>query len=109
MKQKSFLRLSLLILVFIGLMVAWLGFGERGFVHLYRMEKERQAYLEKITALEKENRELLKEIHRLRTDKGHIEDVARRELSLIKEDEVHYRFEKEKDKQDKTQEMPKNK
>jgi len=53
---KNILKFSLLALLFLGLVVAWLGFGERGFIHLYRMDRERQTYLEKINALERENR-----------------------------------------------------
>ncbi len=76
-------------------MIAWLGFGERGFIHLYQMEKERRASVEKILLLENENHELLEEINRLRTDNEYIESVARRELGLIKEDEILYRFSRE--------------
>jgi cell division protein FtsB len=90
-------RFSLLSLFFIGLIVAWLGFGERGFIHLYRMERERQAHLEKIQNLEQENQELLEEIQRLREDVAYMESLGRRELGLIKDGEVLYRFVKEKE------------
>ena len=93
-KIKGFLKLSFIILVLLSLIIAWLGFGERGFIHLYRMEKERQAYLEKIHHLEKKNQELLGQIERLRKDKEYIESVARRELGLVKENEIIYRFSK---------------
>ena len=73
-------------------MAAWLGFGERGFIHLYRMEKDRQAHIERIRKLEKENQTLLEEIKRLRTDKEYLESVARTELGLLKDNEVLYRF-----------------
>lgn len=86
------MKFSFIALLFLGLIVAWLGFGERGFIHLYRMEKDRRAYLERIRNLEIENQELLEEIKRLRTDKQYLESVARKELGLIKEDEILYRF-----------------
>jgi cell division protein FtsB len=95
--MRKVLRFSLLVFLFFGLMVAWLGFGERGFIHLYRMEKERQAHLDKIQDLEQENRELLEEIQRLRDDVAYMEALGRRELGLVKEDEVLYRFAKERD------------
>ncbi len=76
-------------------MIAWLGFGERGFIHLYQMEKERRASVEKILLLENENHELLEEINRLRTDNEYIESVARRELGLLKDGEILYRFSRE--------------
>lgn len=101
MNGKNILKLSLLALLFLGLVLAWLGFGERGFIHLYRMDRERQTYLEKINKLERENRELLDEIQRLRSDREYVENLGRREMGLVKEDEIMYRFgtKKEKEKQ----------
>ena len=93
---KNILKCSLLALLFLGLVVAWLGFGERGFIHLYRMDRERQAYLVRINKLERENRELLEEIRRLRYDREYVENLGRRELGLVKEDELMYRFETKK-------------
>jgi cell division protein FtsB len=79
-------------------MAAWLGFGERGFIHLYRMEKDRQAHMERIRKLEKENQTLLEEIRRLHTDRQYLESVARTELGLVKDDEILYRFSREEEK-----------
>lgn len=92
MNSKNILKFSVLALLFIGLVVAWLGFGERGFIHLYRMDRERQTYLDKINKLERENRELLDEIQRLRSDREYVENLGRREMGLVKEDEIMYRF-----------------
>jgi len=96
---KNILKFSLLALLFLGLVVAWLGFGERGFIHLYRMDRERQTYQEKINKLDRENRELLDEIHRLRSDREYVENLGRRELGLVKEDEIIYRFGTKKEKE----------
>ena len=79
-------------MLFFGLIIGWLGFGEHGFIHLYRMEEERLAYVKKIQELERKNQELLKEIDLLRHDKEYIESLARRELGLIKDNEILYRF-----------------
>jgi cell division protein FtsB len=97
LKRKEALKFVVFGLLFVSLMALWLGFGERGFIHLYRMEKERQAYLHKIQNLEQENRQLMKEINRLRSDRDYVESQGRRELGLVKEGEVLYRFKKEKD------------
>ena len=94
--KTGLLKLALLIL-FLCLIIGWLGFGERGFIHLYKMDKEREAYLKKIGTLEQEKQSLMEEIKRLRSDKEHIESLARRELGLIKDDEVLYRFVREKE------------
>lgn len=90
--KKNFLKFSFITLLLLGLVIAWLGFGKGGFMRLYRMEKERQAYIDKIRHLEKANQELLEQIDRLREDQEYIESVARRELGLVKEDEIVYRF-----------------
>ncbi len=95
--KRRFLKISLFSLLFLLLIALWLGFGERGFFHLYQMEEERQTHLERIQALEQENRELMEEITRLRQDNAYVESLGRRELSLIKEGEVFYRFIREKD------------
>ena len=60
------------------------------------MQKDRQAYLERIEQLKNGNQALLAEIERLRTDEQYLEAIARKELGLIKEDETLYRFEREK-------------
>ena len=99
MNGKNILKFSLLALLFLGLVVGWLGFGERGFIHLYRMDRERQTYLEKINKLERENRELLDEIQRLRSDREYVENLGRREMGLVKDDEIMYRFEAKKEKE----------
>ena len=92
LNKKKFLRYTLATIVLILALVAWIGFGERGFIHLYRMEKERQNYLEKIAELEQTNKELMNQIRRMREDRDYIETVARRELGLVKENELIIKF-----------------
>lgn len=90
--KRKFLKALLLGLFFILLIVSWLAFGDRGFIYLYRMDKERQEYQERIQKLEAANQELKDEIDRLRYDRDYIEETARKELGLVKENEVIYRF-----------------
>jgi cell division protein FtsB len=86
-------RVPLIALGILITILVWLAFGERGLVRLYQTEMERQAHIERIQELVEENQALLEEIERLRTDMSYIESVARRELNLIRENEVVYRFE----------------
>lgn len=95
--KKTILKFSFITLLVTGLVVGWLGFGDRGFIHLYRMEMDRQAYLQTIGSLESENEALLEEIDRLLNDEEYIISVARRELGLIKDGEVFYRSISEQD------------
>jgi len=95
--RKGLFRFALFTVFFSALVVAWLGFGQRGFIHLYRMEKEKQSYIDRIRNLEAENRTLLDEIDRLLNDHDYLESVARRELGFVKNDEVLYRFARQED------------
>jgi len=90
---RKLLKIPLIVLLLAALSGAWLWFGEGGFVRLVRRETERQAYIERIHRLAAENQALLNEVHLLRTDMQYLESVARRNLNLIKDNEVVYRFE----------------
>ena len=92
---KRLLKIPLIGFCLFFLSVIWLWFGEGGFARLYRSEAERQSCIERIHRLAKENKTLLDEVKLLRTDMKYVESMARRELNLIKENEVIYRFSKE--------------
>jgi cell division protein FtsB len=91
------LKISLLSLVLLCMLASWFAFGKRGLIYLYKKDKERQAYLEKIEELKKANQKLMEEIDRLRNDKDYIEETARRELDMVRDGEVIYRFSREKE------------
>ena len=56
------------------------------------MQKEKGRYSAIINDLEEKNRILTAEIRRLREDSKYFESVARRELGLVKANEIIYRF-----------------
>ena len=91
-KNKRSWRVPVILICCAGLVAAWLGYGEKGLVHLYRTRMERQACRERIRRLAKENQALFDEVQRLRTDMTYVESVARKELNLIRKNEVIYRF-----------------
>lgn len=72
--------------------LAWVGLGERGLLRLYRTEEERRACLQRIHKLAEENQALIEEVESLRSDMEYVEMVARKELGLIKPNEVIYRM-----------------
>ena len=90
------LKISLLSFVLLGLIASWLAFGDRGFLYVYKKDKEKQAYEEKIRQLKEANQKLINEIDRLRNDKEYIEETARKELNMVRDGEVIYRFAKDK-------------
>ncbi|HIJ39499.1 MAG TPA: septum formation initiator family protein [Deltaproteobacteria bacterium] len=91
-KTKRILLLGFIVLASSVSIMAWLWYGESGFVHLYQTKVEREVSLERIRILSEENKVLLEEIHRLRTDMDYVESLAREQLNLVKENEVIYRF-----------------
>jgi cell division protein FtsB len=71
---------------------AWLAFGDRGLIDLYSMKMQRQACIERIEQLEKENQALQEELELLSNDMEYVETLIRRKLNLVKENEILYRF-----------------
>ncbi len=98
--KKKFWKIPLVIICILGPLLAWLGFSDQGFVHLYRTELERQAYIERIRQLTEENQVLLDEISLLRTDEKYVESVARKQFNMVKSNEVIYKFDLEKQSND---------
>jgi len=48
--------------------------------------------------MEEENRRLREEMKRLQNEKRYIEEIARKELGLVKEGEIIYQFDSSNDK-----------
>jgi cell division protein FtsB len=93
--RKKSSKTLFIILFIIMIIVAWLGFGERGFINLYRVEMKRRDCIERIHKLAKENNSLMEEIELLRNNMKYVESLARKELNLIKQGEFLYRFSKQ--------------
>ena len=89
-RKKRLLIVILLFLLILGL-VSFL--GERGILHLLRLEKELIRIKESNKKIEEENERLKEEVKRLKTDKRYIEEIARKELGMVKEGEIIYQFE----------------
>jgi cell division protein FtsB len=67
-------------------------FGESGIAHLLRLRAERRALGETAFTLLQRNAALREEITRLRSDDLYLEELARRQLGLVRPDEFVYRF-----------------
>jgi cell division protein FtsB len=67
-------------------------FGDRGAIHLWRLQEEKKRLDERNFALQKENEGLRERIYRLRHDDLYLEQVAREELGLVRSGDVVYRF-----------------
>jgi len=84
----------ILILVVISLFIlgSFTFFGEKGIFNLLRLRKEVARIKEVNSKLEEENQKLKEEVKRLQSDKRYIEEIARKELGMVKEREIIYRF-----------------
>ena len=70
-------------------------FGEKGVTKIIQLKRERDRILADVNRIQEENKVLQDEIKRLREDSRYLESVARRDLGLIKENEILFIFEDE--------------
>jgi cell division protein FtsB len=66
--------------------------------HLLRLQKDLGRIKETNLRMEEENRKLREEVRRLQHEKRYIEDIARKELGMIKEGEIIYQFDSPNEK-----------
>lgn len=67
-------------------------FGERGLLRIYEMRQEKQRIDGKVTELKRENENIRLEIASLHTDRRYLERIARKDLGLVKPNEIIYQF-----------------
>ena len=67
-------------------------FGERGLLRIYEMRQEKKRIDEKVSELRTENDKLRTEIAALHNDRYHLERIARKDLGLVKPNEIIYQF-----------------
>lgn len=89
LKKKRILLLILCFFLILGLVTF---FGEKGIFHLFRLQKELVRIKETNVQLEQENAKLKEDVERLKHEKRTIEEIARRELGMVKEGEIVYQF-----------------
>jgi cell division protein FtsB len=95
MSKKRILILVLFLFLIFGFFTF---FGDKGIVHLLRLQKEWGRIKEANVKIEEENQKLREEVKRLQYEKRYIEEIARKELGMVKEGEVIYQFESPNDK-----------
>lgn len=67
-------------------------FGNRGILHIFKQQHYQAELQQDLAAIEEVNAGLRKEIASLRSDRRHLERMARSQLGLVREDEVVYQF-----------------
>ena len=84
-KQKILISFCILTLFS---MLLFILFSDKGLSDLFKLKSERDRLVNQNVQLKKENDTLYRTIERLRNDPEYIESVARKELGMIKKDEV---------------------
>lgn len=87
-------RYIYLFLTFIIIMVFLTVFSDRGLIRIYHLSKDRDNIKTANKLLTTENENLREEMQRLKTDNRYIEEIARKELGMVKPTDVIYQFEK---------------
>ena len=73
-------------------MVGMILFGDRGLLRVFQAQRQLADLEAQIAVLEATNTELRKEIESLQVDLRTIENIARRELGMVRPDELVYQF-----------------
>jgi cell division protein FtsB len=90
LKQQSFFqKLSLLMAGVVSVLaIAYAFIGNNGYLELRRREAKSRELRARAEELRRENKEILDEIRKLKTDPKLIEKIAREELGMVKPGEV---------------------
>jgi cell division protein FtsB len=97
-KTLSKKRVLLLVLFLFLILGFFTFFGDKGILHLLRLQKEVSRIKEMNLKTEEENRKLREEVRRLQHEKRYIEEIARKELGMVKEGEIIYQFDSPNEK-----------
>ena len=89
MKKRRLILFVLFLFIVFGLLTI---FGDNGIFHLVGLQKELVRMKEKNLKIEDENQKLKEEVRRLQQEKRYIEEIARKELGMVKKGEIIYQF-----------------
>ncbi|WP_051361018.1 septum formation initiator family protein [Desulfuromonas sp. TF] len=78
----------LLVLLLLGMAL----FGDKGILRAIQFNRQKASLQAELQRMEEINSALRQEIKSLRSDRRYIEDIARRELGMVKADELVYQF-----------------
>jgi cell division protein FtsB len=85
---RRLLPMAIILLLLLGLAF----FGDKGLVKTWQAKQQRDELLQEVRLLEETNIALRQEIEALRSDRRYLEGIARRELGMVRDDELIYQF-----------------
>ena len=94
--RTRYRRILIPILLIVSVMIFFTVFGDKGLLQVYRLRSELREIERVNRDLQQENERLKVEINNLRTNKKYIEELARRELGMVKKGEIVYQFDQER-------------
>ena len=86
-------RIILITILTFTLATAWILFSPHGALRYYSLTKKIKAANDENQELREENIQLRQEIEKLTNDSDYLEEVARKELGLVKKNEIVFSFE----------------
>ena len=99
-------RLPLVPILLILIILGFALFGQKGILRTLQASRHHAALEAEVQQQEAVIRQLKEEIEALRSDREYIEVIARRELGMVKEDELVYQFAQGSDKRAAEPESP---
>ncbi len=90
----SFMNTRLIIIpaVVILCILGFTVFGERGLLRIYRLNQEKDDIQKKVEQVRADNDRLKREIEALKTNRRYLESIARKEMGLVRSNEIIYQF-----------------
>ena len=89
-KRQKMALTGIFCAMFILLLVVIL--GDKGWLELRRLQHAHQSLIKGNAVLTVENSKMYEKIDRLKDDPAYIEDIARRELGMIRSNELIFKF-----------------
>ena len=87
--QRRWAAIPLLLIV---LLLGFALFGERGILRALQYRRQKEVLESRLHEAELANAALRREIEALRSDRRRIEALARKELGMVRDDEIVYQF-----------------
>jgi cell division protein FtsB len=84
----------LIVLIFIVIFAFITIYGDRGFIHLYRLNQEMKRMETTNERIKQENRALKKEVLLLKNNSEYLDETIRKEVGLVRKNETVYEFKK---------------
>jgi len=67
-------------------------FGDKGLLRIYELRQDKVKIEKRLTEIRIENENLKREVVALQSDRRYIERIARKDLGLVRSNEVIYQF-----------------